>query len=489
MVFNSFQYLFFLPAVLLGYFLLPQRFRWAFLLAASYYFYMSWNPNLVVLITFTTATSYLSALFIERAGENQKKRKLVLLLGVGSSLLCLFFFKYFNFVSANLAALLQAFSLPVQGVALKVMLPVGISFYTFQTLSYVIDVYRGTMPAQHHFGIYALYVSFFPQLVAGPIERATNLLPQFFETHTVERQNFTEGLQKILWGLFKKVVIADFFAPYVDVLFTDMQRFAGFPLVFATFLFGIQIYCDFSGYSDIAIGSAQILGFRLMENFKSPYTATSIKEFWRRWHISLSTWFSDYVYIPLGGSRVPRAKHLRNLFVTFLLSGLWHGAAWNFLLWGALHGLLLCAEVFVLPRRAAFLARQKPAAQKWWNSFFWLCTTGLVFAGWAVFRAGSLTDIGYFFTHFYGGLNPATWVRSLLELDIALPALAQMLSLSAILALWDFFGRKAGNTWEKLNTKPAFVRYTIYYLLACAVCLRVLTNPVGVSAPFIYFQF
>lgn len=331
MLFNSWQYAVFLLVVLALYWALPQKRRWVLLLVASYIFYMSWSAKLMALILTTTATSYAAALLISHA-KTQSRKKLWLRLGVGISLAMLFVFKYLNFAVGLCASVLSFLHIPAFVPSLNLLLPVGISFYTFQTLSYVIDVYRGALPAEKHFGIYALYVSFFPQLVAGPIERAVNLLPQFHVEHKPNAGEWAHGLRLIAWGLFKKVAIADFIGVYVDAAYNDINACGPMAYVIATALFAVQIYCDFSGYSDVAIGSAKLLGFKLMENFNAPYFARSIKEFWRRWHISLSTWFSDYVYIPLGCSRVSVSHHLANLVITFLLSGLWHGAKLTFVL-------------------------------------------------------------------------------------------------------------------------------------------------------------
>lgn len=488
-VFNTWQYAIFLPVVLLLYFALPHKFRWVLLLGASYYFYMSWNPELIVLILFTTCTSFFSALAMERIAKTPKQRKLILFLGVSSSLLCLFFFKYFNFFSQSVNDLLRILGLPVSGITLQLMLPVGISFYTFQTLSYVIDVYRGDMPAQTHFGIYAVYVSFFPQLVAGPIERATNLLPQFYEEHTFETAQASEGLRMILLGLYKKVLVADVVAPYVNTVYNNVTGFSGLSIIVATLLFAVQIYCDFSGYSDIAVGSAKIMGFQLMENFRSPYLSKSVKEFWRRWHISLSTWFSDYVYIPLGGNRVSPSRHLLNLFITFLLSGLWHGAAWNFLLWGALHGIFLIAEVFLLPRREKrFAACKSSAGKAFLNIWWWGITMLIVLAGWMLFRANSLADSVSLFSHVFRGLNPLRLAEYLLPIGLSFESLLCILALISFLAIYEWMNRD-GQGMRRFTALPPAVRYTVYYAIGFLLIFRCLSMPAGLQAEFIYFQF
>ena len=358
MIFNSFQYMIFLPVVFLLHWLIPSRHRWILLLIASYYFYMSWNAKYVVLILFTTLVSYLAAILIE-ATDSARKKKIILFGTLITCLGVLGVFKYFNFFAETLSNLFQAFSIPLHPVTLKLLLPVGISFYTFQTLSYVIDVYRGTIRAEHHFGIYATFVSFFPQLVAGPIERSGNLLHQIRDDREFDYFTAREGLRLMAWGYFKKIALADTLAVYADIIYNNVQANHGLALIIATLFFSIQIYCDFSGYSDIAIGSAKLFNIRLMENFRSPYLSCSVREFWSKWHISLSTWFRDYVYIPLGGNRVSKGRHKINLMITFLVSGLWHGANWTFVLWGGLHGFAQVLETTFSPRK------EKSAKKRW----------------------------------------------------------------------------------------------------------------------------
>lgn len=333
MLFNSLAFLLFLPIVFALYWLIPQKERWILLLVASYYFYMSWNPKYVVLILGTTLVSYVAGLLLEKTDKQQVK-KMIVVIALIVSLGELFILKYFNFAFASVCSVLTHFSIHLSPITLQLMLPVGISFYTFQTLGYVIDVYRGDIKAEHHFGYYATFVSFFPQLVAGPIERTGNLLAQIKSTKKFNQSQAIDGTKVIVWGYFKKMVIADFISGFVDQIYGDLGDYTGFALVMAIFLFTIQIYCDFSGYSNIAQGSAKLLGIDLMTNFKSPYFSTSVKEFWRRWHISLSTWFRDYVYIPLGGSHCGKMRQNINLLITFLVSGLWHGASWTFVFWG-----------------------------------------------------------------------------------------------------------------------------------------------------------
>ncbi len=342
MLFNSLQFLWFFPTVVLIYFLTPHRHRWALLLIASYYFYMCWKAEYILLILASTLIDYVAALKMSRC-ETKKQRKKWLVLSLCSNLGMLFGFKYANFASQALRDALSTVNVFYETPIFDILLPVGISFYTFQTLSYTIDVYRGEREPQRHLGKFAVFVAFFPQLVAGPIERSKELLPQFDEIHSFDYARVKSGLKLMLWGFFKKLVIADQAALYVNAVHDNPERFGGLTLLIAAYLFAFQIYCDFSGYSDIAIGTSRVLGFRLMENFKRPYFSKSIREFWRRWHVSLSSWFRDYLYIPLGGNRGTTTRWCLVILIVFTTSGLWHGANWTYVAWGALHGFYLVA--------------------------------------------------------------------------------------------------------------------------------------------------
>lgn len=313
---------------------------------SSYYFYASWGPQYVAVILITTIISYIAALLMDVRRKGGMYSKIILIL---SFILCigvLFFFKYFNFFTENIALLLQKFSMPLQPFTLKLALPIGVSFYIFQTISYLTDVYRGEIRAERDFGIYAVYISFFPKVMQGPIERGKKLLPQLHARHAFQSEQACYGLKLMAWGYFKKLVLADSLSVYVNQVYNDLPAYKGFSLVLATFFFAIQLYCDFSGYTDIALGSARLLGINLTQNFKAPYFASSIKDFWGRWHISLSSWLKDYIYIPLGGNRVGKVRHALNIMITFLVSGLWHGASWNYILWGGIHGSYQVIEGF-----------------------------------------------------------------------------------------------------------------------------------------------
>lgn len=346
MLFNSLNFLLFFPVVCLAYFAIPARHvrvRNGMLLAASYYFYMNWHAEYALLLLATTVVTYVAAIGVERGG-NAQRRRIWFASGCVLALTGLFVFKYSGFVADNVEQLLSALGIGITLPDFALLLPVGISFFTFQALGYLIDVHRGTTKAETDFMTFALFLSFFPQLVAGPIERSSNLLPQFRERHTVDYERVMAGVEMMVWGYFLKLALADRCAIYVDAVYNAQTIQSGIAYTVASVLFTFQIYGDFAGYSLIAIGASRVLGFRLMDNFRAPYLSASLGEFWQRWHISLSTWFRDYVYIPLGGNRRGRLRCYLNLLVTFTVSGIWHGANWTFAAWGVLHGTGLCIE-------------------------------------------------------------------------------------------------------------------------------------------------
>lgn len=383
MLFNSFEFLLFLPITVIIYYTIPHRFRWSILLLASYIFYMAWKPEYIILIILSTLVDYFAGIKMEKCITLKKKKK-YLLLSLLVNLGLLFVFKYFNFFTESIS-----FIYPINN--LKLLLPIGISFYTFQTLSYTIDVYRGKRKAERHLGYFALYVTYFPQLVAGPIERSDRLLPQLRKKQKFNYEETMQSLLRIAWGFFKKIVIADRVAVVVNTVYGDVTSYTGLQLIIATFFFAIQIYCDFSAYSDIAIGTANIMGHKLMENFKMPYFSKSISEFWSRWHISLTTWFKDYLYIPLGGNRVSKKwLYYRNLLIVFLVSGLWHGANWTFIAWGALHGFYMIIERLIQQLKTKFCNNSMffsiPIELKQAFTFI------LVLIGWIFFRANNIGE-------------------------------------------------------------------------------------------------
>ena len=339
MLFNSFHYLVFFTVVGLLYFSIPHKYRWFLLLISSCYFYMVFVPIYICILGFTIVVDYFAGILIEQS--TGKKRKAFLIASLCANIGVLAIFKYYNFFNDNLTVLLKDFGYSNRFPYLSILLPIGLSFHTFQAMSYTIEVYRGNYKAERHFGIYSLYVMFFPQLVAGPIERPGNLLPQFRTEHNFDYKRVTSGLLLIAWGIFKKVVIADRLAIAVETVYSNSHAYNSLSLIIATVFFTFEVYCDFSGYADVAIGSARILGFKLMKNFDYPFISKSFFEFWKRWHISLSSWFRDYVYFPLGGNRVSAAKWYRNIMIVFLISGLWHGASWNYVIFGALQGFYI----------------------------------------------------------------------------------------------------------------------------------------------------
>jgi len=471
------------------YFALPHRFRWILLLVSSYYFYMCWNPFYVVLIFMTTAIAYWTGIRMGRT-ENQKHRKVYLTLGLVASLGILFTFKYLNFSFEVIRDTLNILNLSFDTPVLRLLLPVGISFYTFQTLSYTIDVYRGKKSVETHFGIFAVYVAFFPQLVAGPIERSTNLLPQFYEYHPFDYQRVTDGLKLILWGFFKKLVIADRLAVYVNQVYSAPGDYTAWPIILATYFFTFQIYCDFSAYSDIAIGSAQVMGFKLMDNFRRPYFSKSIAEFWRRWHISLSTWFKDYLYIPLGGNRCSRTRWLTNIFMVFLISGLWHGAAWPFVIWGTIHGLYLITGILTSPARKSLTRKigldNHPTLLKCSQV---IITFHLVVFAWIFFRAESFSDAMHIISNI-GRVDlkilfqPAELFKELY--GVALGRAGLMIALFAILFMEGI--HLLQRHWQMrhmLSEKPLWLRWSVYY----SMIFGIIMFGVYSSEEFIYFQF
>ena len=481
MLFNSLQFLIFFPLVATAFFALPDRLRNILLLIASYYFYMCWRPGYIAVIIFITLLDYFAGIMIEGAKE-ERARQFFLGLSILGNFGLLFVFKYFNFFAQSLSALPHVGSsraIPL----LRLALPIGLSFHTFQAVSYTIEVYRRRVPAERNLLDYALYVSFFPQMVAGPIERPYHLLPQFKTHKQIEFESVRSGLEQAMWGFFKKAVIADRIAVMVNTVYRTPQQFSGPILTLATILFSIQIYCDFSGYSDIAIGCARIMGFELMTNFRQPYFSQSIEEFWRRWHISLSTWFRDYLYIPLGGNRVSAWRWCANILVVFTVSGLWHGANWTFVVWGAAHG------IFYLVGRATSGLRVSvakmlgegsvPRVFAAWRMLF---TFALVTAAWVFFRAQSITDALFVFTHFYriGNFHFADLNQSGMEPSDFIIAAAMITVTFVVEWLQMNETAAARDLW---NIKP--VRWALYY--ACAysiVCFGVFER-----LEFIYFRF
>lgn len=501
MLFNSFHFLLFFPAVVLAYFIVPAKLRYLWLLAASYYFYMSWNAKYAVLIAFSTFVTWASGLLLgicKKQGIKHTAGKWVVALSFLINLGILAFFKYFDFALGNVNALLSRMGFAAIERRFDLVLPVGISFYTFQALSYTMDVYREEIEPEKNIAKYALFVSFFPQLVAGPIERSKNLLRQIDAIDRVsirtlyDYDRIASGLRIMLWGYFQKMVIADRIAILVNTVFDSWYFYGTVELVLAAAAFSIQIYCDFNSYSTIAVGAAKVMGFTLMENFDTPYFARSIQEFWRRWHISLSTWFKDYLYIPLGGSRCSKLRRYRNLLVTFLVSGLWHGASWHFVVWGGIHGALqvVAAETRGLrdriyerfhTKRASFSFQLGQVA-----STFVLTT----FA-WIFFRAESLSQAFSYIERIF--TKPDWWALS--DGTVYRLGLKRMEMNILLSSLWVLFAAslvkyKNHETLDVFLTKQcAWFRWLAVAGLFAYVFLFGIYGPGFDASQFIYFQF
>ncbi len=467
MLFNSLEFLVFFPTVVALYFLLRHRARWLLLLVASSIFYMWFIPAYILVLVFTIVVDYVAGLLIERA--QGFRRRAILTCSIVANVGCLVVFKYAPFIARNVDALAAQVGWIPPLPVIDVILPIGLSFHTFQAMSYTIEVYRGHQRAERHFGLYALYVMFFPQLVAGPIERPQNLLPQLHREHTFEYERVTSGLKLMAWGMLKKVVIADRLSRAVDLVYDHPGAHRGPAVLLATVFFAYQIYCDFSGYSDIAIGSARVLGIRLMENFRCPYHSRSVREFWRRWHISLSTWFKDYVFIPLGGSRTSRSGQYRNLMVVFLLSGLWHGANWTFVIWGALHGLYLVGSIATERLRRGLVAavgldrhpRLHAAVQV-------VITFALVDFAWILFRATSLAAAAKVVSRLFRGWGALLGAAGFAGLgtELGLDRLDVVVLLVSV-ALVEGAARlpEGGSVWDRLAERPVWVRWAAYSAL------------------------
>lgn len=480
MLFNSQLFAVFLTVVFLLYYILPARFRWVFLLLASYAFYMNLHVAYGLLLLFSTLLTFWLALRLEKAGGKKGKRR-CLLWGILPLTGLLLVFKLGAPAIDKINALIDAGRLSLHPLTLRILLPAGVSFYFFQSMGYLIDVYKGKVKAERHFGHYALFISFFPQLLAGPIGRADALLPQLNAERRFDYDCASYGLKLMVWGYFKKLVIADTFAVTVNQVYDNCHSYVGLVFIITTVMYAIQIYCDFSGYSDIAIGCAALFGVKLGTNFRSPYLSFSVKEFWSRWHISLSTWFRDYVYIPLGGSRTGRIRHCINLFITFLVSGFWHGSSLTFLIWGSIHGLLQIVETFLYPKRKA---GTPPRKKHWWQLPITFC---LICLAWIFFRANSVEDALWILSRLFWDIGrPLNYLKTaVICLDLSYPAMAGMALSAAALLVYDAVSLK----WDVIGLLTrawAPVRWLIYVLLLIVIALF---SYKGIATEFIYMQF
>lgn len=489
MAFNSWQFVSFFAVAFVVYFLWPPKLRWIWLLAASIYFYGVWQPLLLLQIFAATAAGYWLALRIEKEPDKPHKKKILtwsVLLLVGN----LFVFKYTGFVNESLRSMFGWVGVGYGVPEIKLLLPIGISFYTFQLVSYVVDVYRGTVPAERHFGIFAVYVCFFPKLVAGPIERPKSLIPQLHEEHKFDANQVALGLQLAGWGMFKKVVIADRLAPFVQQVYDGPTGMSGVAITLATLLFAVQVYCDFSGYTDIALGTAQMMGIRLSPNFERPYFAASIQEFWKRWHISLSNWLTDYIYTPLTRTKKIKIKWyylmLISLFVTFVASGLWHGAQWTFVAWGALHGFYLVVAAMTQKRRRKIAKRLKLKKIPRLHHYNQVAQTFvLVCIAYILFQAKSMGDAWYMITHLASGWgSAASEVRDFVNGRWAELSFA---AFGTVVVLGVDILQEKGSVREMLQLKPMWTRWALSTGLALSIALMGAFYNEGQE--FIYFQF
>ena len=495
MLFNSLHFLVFFPVVVLIFLIIPGKFRSMWLLVSSYYFYMSWNPKYALLMAFSTVSTYFTGLFLDKVSEKAEEKneirykKLCVAVSFFINLGILFFFKYFDFALENVNRVLEALNVTVLEKPFDVLLPVGISFYTFQALGYTVDVYRGDIKAEKNLIRYALFVSFFPQLVAGPIERSENLLVQI---QTIEKkrlwnkERIRDGLLLMLWGFFQKLMIADRAAIAVNAVYNQYHAFGGGEIILATLLFAFQIYCDFDAYTNIARGAARVCGFELMANFRQPYFATSIADFWRRWHVSLSSWFRDYLYIPLGGSRVSALRNWMNLMLTFLVSGAWHGASWHFILWGGLHGAYQVAGKWknsLLNRIRTVLGIEKEVCLP--KLLQMAVTFAMVVFAWMLFRVNSLRDLKEMllivvkqpFVKDFAAMNMSKveWVLLLISLTI--------------LMLVDILQSKNISVNRLIVNRPAVVRVLFYTAGIGSIVIFGVYGVAYDASQFLYFQF
>ena len=486
MLFNSLQFLVFFPAIVFLYFLVPHKYRVALLLAGSYYFYLNAKAEYALILAVSTLVSYFTAIFISQS-EIQARKKFFLVLSLLVNLGFLFTFKYFNFVSQAIVDFFRVFDLEFTPWRLGWLMPLGISFFTFQSVSYVVDVYRGKIAPERNLGLFAVYLSFFPRLIAGPIERAGNFIPQLREVHSFNSREAADGLKLMAWGFLKKVVVADGLAFFVDRVYGNIHSYSGPALIIATVLYSIQIYCDFSGYTDIAIGSARVMGFKLMDNFSAPYLAKSIAEFWRRWHISLSGWFQDYVFNPLYfavskwnclAGRGARLKHWLSFILAMLvgetLLGLWHGASWNFVFFGLYHGIAIILYYLI---------------KKWWDklpSAVAIFLTFLIATGsWVLFKSQSLADAGYVYSHLFIASQFGYW-HDIMGIFLNYEYEFVVIILPAIIvALTHNQEKNRAGTVEFINSKPRSLRWVVYY---CLIMSILMFGSFG-SKQFIYFNF
>lgn len=495
MLFNSVDFFIFFPIVTIIYFLIPYKIRWVWLLISSYYFYMCWNPKYAVLMAVSTIITYVSGLLIEKADNISDEKKSIKLkkfwvfMSFASNLSILFLFKYFKFFTRTITRIFAIFNISIAMPVFDFLLPVGISFYTFQALSYTMDVYRKDIRAEKNLGKYALFVSFFPQLVAGPIEKSKDLLYQFNEKHNFDYNRAKSGLLLMIWGYFQKVLVADRLAILVNKVYNNPWDYKGFEIIVATIFFAFQIYCDFCSYSDIARGAAEVMGFRLTKNFERPYFSKSIKEFWRRWHITLGAWFKDYLYFPLGGSRCSKSRKYFNIMVVFLTSGLWHGAAINFIIWGGLHGIYQVIGDILKPSREKLIKAFKIKTNTFvYKLFQVLLTFILVDFAWIFFRANRFSDARTLITNMMN-FNPEIFVNgSIYNLGLGSKDFI-MAVLSIVIVLIINMLQRDKSLRVQISKRNTVFRWTLYLAALLSILIFGIYGPGCSAQQFIYFQF
>lgn len=498
MLFNSIDFLIFLPIVLVIYYIIPMKYKHIWLLISSYYFYMCWNAKYVLLIFVSTVITYLSGIFIDKiektwpnVNDIGKYKKLILALSFVSNLGILFYFKYINFTLDIVTRILSKVNISMNVPVFDVILPVGISFYTFQALSYSVDVYRGEVAPEHDFFRYALFVSFFPQLVAGPIERSKNLLTQLREPRKFDFGYAFDGILLMLWGFFLKIVLADRIAIFVDTVYGDCEHYQGIYLIVATVLFAVQIYCDFSGYSSIAMGTAKLLGIELMDNFNAPYLSTSVADFWRRWHISLTSWFKDYLYIPLGGSKKGILRKYLNKMIVFMLSGLWHGAQLTFVVWGAINGLYqVIGEILMPIREKVSDALGVNRDSEGFCVLRAIVTFTMIDFSWIFFRADSLGRAVYIIKSIFNAENIWTlFDGSLYNCGLDEKNFRFMLIAVIVLLVADFLKRKGIMVREIILRQDGYIKCLVVSFSILLIMVFGKYGPAYDAVNFIYFQF
>jgi len=486
MLFNSLEFLFFFFIVTVVYYIIPHKTRWIWVLLSSYYFYMKSNPKYIIILIFITALSYLSGIAIEKS---IKYKKNVMILGILCNIAVLFVFKYYNFFIKSMAGILTVIHIKLYVSYLTFSLPIGISFYIFEAMAYIIDVYRGNIKAEKNLLKYASFIAFFPQLLAGPIERAGHMLVQFEERHSFNYEKIKSGLLLMLWGLFQKLVVADRLSKFTDTVFMHPNSYRGFEMVIASLFFTFQIYCDFSGYSDMAIGAARVLGFDLSRNFKRPYFSKSIKEFWRRWHITLCLWFKDYLYIPLGGNRCSKLKNYRNIMIVFIVSGLWHGADVSFIVWGTLHGVYQLIEKWVEPLNNRIINTLKiKVDSSCYKAFQIFRTFVLVDFAWIFFKADSFKNAVIFIKNMFY-FNPQIFTDgSIYKLGLSQSEFTIAVVGIAVVLIGDLLQRN-NSVYSMLMNRNTLIRWSAYLISIVFIIIFGMYGGQYNPQKFIYFQF